>query len=173
MADLALEAGATWINDVGGLRDEQMAEVAAHHGAGMVLMHMRGEPKTMQEEVHYDDVVEDVASYLRHAASRAVALGVPPQKIWVDPGIGFGKELAHNLQLLRNLDRFAELGYPVFVGASRKSFIGKLSGDPVGERLGGSLAAAGMALGLRHCVVRVHDVAVTRQYLQLRSELRG
>jgi dihydropteroate synthase len=173
VARAALEAGARWVNDISGLNDPAMGNVIAKHGAGVVLMHMRGEPATMQSDVHYEDVLEEVSSFLQNAATRAQQAGIPRERIWLDPGIGFGKELEHNLILLQSLDQLARLGYPVMVGASRKSFIGQLSGDAVDERIGGSLAAIDGALRLRHCVLRVHDVAATRQYLQVRRSIEG
>ena len=165
VADQALSAGATWVNDVGGLRDERLAGVVAAHGAGLVIMHMRGDPATMQDEPHYDDVVEEVCSLLAERAEAAVTAGIDPERVWVDPGIGFGKSVEHNLQLLASLDRVARLGYPVMVGASRKSFIGALSGDPVDERLAGGLAAAQAAAAVPRTILRTHDVAATRQFL--------
>jgi dihydropteroate synthase len=171
VADEALSLGARWVNDVGGLREPAMAEVVARHGAGICLMHMRGEPATMQQNPGYEDVLTEVKSFLADQAAAARAAGLGPGSVWIDPGIGFGKRLEHNLTLMAGLDRLVSLGYPVVVGASRKGFIGEISGDPVTERLGGSLAAAGQALRLPRAIVRVHDVAATRQYLQVRRHL--
>lgn len=167
----ALELGADWINDIGGLRDPAMAPLAARTGVGLCIMHMLGEPATMQQAPHYDDVVGEVCGFLRERAQRAEAAGVPPGRIWLDPGIGFGKRPEHNLLLLRDLDRLAALGYPVLVGASRKRFIGAIAGDPVGERLAGSLAAVDAARALPRAIVRVHDVRATRQYLMVRDAI--
>jgi dihydropteroate synthase len=172
VASAALEAGARWVNDVGGLRDPRMLEVAAAHRAGVVILHMQGEPDTMQLAPRYDDVIQDVRAYLDRAAQLAIEGGIAADRIWIDPGIGFGKTLGHNLELLANLDRFAELGYPVVLGASRKSFIGRLSRDTGEDRLAGSLAAAGAAMRLPRAVVRVHDVAATRQYLLVRHSIQ-
>ena len=122
-ARAGLAAGARWINDISALADPDMARVVAAAGAGIVLMHMRGEPATMQAEVQYEDVLEEVCAFLDDAAGRAQRAGIPRERIWLDPGIGFGKELEHNLILLQSLDRFGRLGYPVMVGSSRKSFI--------------------------------------------------
>lgn len=173
VARAALDAGARWVNDISALGDPAMGRVVASHGAGIVLMHMRGEPTTMQDEVHYEDVLEEVSAFLLEAVRRAQQAGIPRERIWLDPGIGFGKDLDHNLILLQSLDHLGRLGYPVMIGASRKSFIGRLSGDPVDQRVGGSLAAAECALRLRHCVLRVHDVAATRQYIQVRRSIEG
>jgi dihydropteroate synthase len=173
VADAALDAGARWVNDVGGLRDATLGEVVARHDAGIVLMHMKGEPKTMQQDPTYDDVVANVRRELTLAADRAQDAGIAEVNIWIDPGIGFGKTIEHNLELLANLDRLAELGYPVVVGASRKRFIGLLTGDTGEDRLAGSLAAAGAAAELPRSVVRVHDVAATRQYLLTRRSIEA
>lgn len=172
VAEAVLEAGAHWINDVSALGDPRMAEVVARHGAGIILMHMQGEPGTMQKAPHYgDDVVEEVCAYLGERATLAQEAGLDESRIWLDPGIGFGKTLQHNLQLFHGLDRIAALGYPVVLGASRKAFIGSLTGAPVRERLAGSLAAAGLCLRLRRSIVRVHEVEAARQYLTVRRAL--
>jgi dihydropteroate synthase len=142
-------------------------------GAGVIIMHMQGEPASMQDEPRYDDVVEEVSGYLATTAQLAVDAGIDRERIWIDPGIGFGKTLEHNLLLLESLHRFGQLGFPVMLGASRKRFIGELSGDPVQERVAGGLAAAGCALQLRHAVVRTHDVAATRQYLLIRRSIES
>ncbi len=166
VAEEVLKHGAHWINDVSALGDEQMASVVARLGGGIILMHMQGEPRTMQRAPRYDDVVAEVQGFLRERAERAEAAGISSDRIWVDPGIGFGKTLQHNLRLFTSLDRIEELGYPVVLGASRKSWIAGLGRGADGRnRLGGSLAAAGLCLRLRRSIVRVHDVAVTRQYL--------
>ena len=171
VAAAALEAGAQLVNDVGGLRAEDMATTVARHGAGVCVMHMQGEPGTMQDAPRYEDVVEEVRTFLDERVHRALDAGIDPTRIWIDPGIGFGKKLVHNLALLAGLDRLASLGYPVLVGASRKRFIGDISGDPVDERLGGSLAAIAPALRLPRSIVRVHDVAATRQFLLVSRRL--
>lgn len=172
VAAAALDAGAVLVNDVGGLRDPAMVDLIAATGAGACVMHMQGEPGTMQDDPHYDDVVADVLTFLRQRIARVAAAGVDERKLWIDPGIGFGKTLEHNLALLAALDRFAALGYPVLVGASRKRFIGAISGDPVHERLGGSLAAIADVGRVPRCVVRVHDVLATRQFFEVRDRVQ-
>ena len=158
VARAALDAGAVIVNDISGGRDLAMLEVVAGSGAGMVLMHMLGEPKTMQAEPHYDDVVAEVKAYLGTRVDAAVAAGIDHVRLCVDPGIGFGKTLDHNLELLRRIDAFAELGRPVLVGPSRKSFLGKLLGTDVGDRLEGTAAAVAWVAGHGAHIVRVHDV---------------
>ena len=172
VAAAALDAGAVLVNDVGGLRDPAMIELLAFTGAAACIMHMRGTPQTMQAEPTYENVVEDVRSFLEGQAARALEAGLDAERIWIDPGIGFGKSLEHNLALLAALDRFASLGYPVLVGASRKRFIGAIGGDPVQQRLGGSLAAIADTARLPRAVVRVHDVQATRQFLQVQARIR-
>lgn len=164
-------AGADIINDVSGFRDPEMVEVALGCEAGVVIMHMLGEPGTMQHAPRYDDVVDEVRGYLDRAASRLVAAGVARNRIAVDPGIGFGKTLEHNLALFRRLPEFAELGYPVLVGASRKRFIGELTGvaEPR-ERVGGSVIAALTAVERGAHIVRVHDVSDTLQAFRMAQE---
>ncbi|MCB2185690.1 MAG: dihydropteroate synthase [Deltaproteobacteria bacterium] len=159
VARAALEAGAAVINDVAALRfDPDMAALAAESGAGLILMHMLGSPKTMQANPVYEDVVAEVTAFLAARAGAARAAGVPPERIVVDPGIGFGKTLAHNLTLIRRLDRLAALGYPVLLGASRKAFIGTLTGRPALERLYGTLGVHVLGAALGADLVRVHDV---------------
>jgi dihydropteroate synthase len=176
-AEVALacvEAGATIINDVSGFRDREMVEVAAGCDAGLVVMHMRGEPGTMQEAPTYHDVVTEVAGYLLAQAAMLEANGVDRERIALDPGIGFGKTLEHNLALIANVGVLAEYGYPVVIGASRKRFIGELTGeaDPK-ARLAGSLAAAVAAVRGGAAVVRVHDVAETVQALIVDAAISG
>ena len=171
VAEAALAAGAALVNDVNGLREPGMIETIARVGAGACIMHMQGTPRTMQQEPHYDDVVGEVLDFLRDQAHRAIAAGVDRERIWIDPGLGFGKTLEHNLELLAALDRFARLGYPVLVGASRKRFIDRIRTAPVDERLGGSLAAIADITRLPRAVVRVHDVFATRQFLEVRARI--
>jgi len=162
VARASLEAGADIVNDVSALRDEpRMAEVVAQAGAGLVLMHMRGSPKSMQEAPWYSDCAAEVRDFLSAAAASAVAAGVDPGRIMVDPGIGFGKRLEDNLGLLSRLGLIAALGYPVVVGLSRKAFVGTLVGKGVEGRLAGSLGAACAALLGGASILRVHDVAET------------
>ena len=168
VARQALRAGASIVNDVTALRgDAAMASVAAVAGAQVILMHMRGSPRTMQKSPRYSDVVRDVAAFLRDAARRAMNAGIVRDRIWLDPGIGFGKTVTHNLLLLRRLKRIRALGFPVVVGASRKSFIGKSLKVAPDERLIGSLACVAAAQANGAAMVRVHDVAQTRQLIDM------
>ena len=176
VARAAIQAGATIWNDVTALRGSADASrVAAELGCHVVLMHMQGDPQTMQTAPTYDDVVTEVAAFLRSRADTAIAAGVAPDRIWLDPGIGFGKTLAHNLSLLAGLEHIVALGFPVLLGASRKSFIARLdpSASSSDHRLAGSLACvlAGAAAGVAG--VRVHDVAETAQALRVWSAIQG
>lgn len=166
VAEAALDAGANIINDVSALRfDPAMPLLAARRGVPVILMHMRGEPRTMQENIHYDDVVSDVAAELAEWRDAAVGTGVPPGQIFVDPGIGFGKTFDHNLELLAHCDVFTHIA-PVVIGASRKAFVGHLTGQPGGAaRMAGSLAAVAAAHRGGVAVVRVHDVRATVDFL--------
>ena len=176
VARAALDAGATYVNDVTAFRGApDLAGLVAERGATCCLMHMLGEPRTMQSRPHYDDVVSEVKAFLEERAAFAVAEGVPEDRIHLDPGIGFGKGLEHNLELLRRLGELADLGFPLVVGTSRKSFIGKLSGvtEPR-DRIPGTLATCVMALERGGRVFRVHDVAETVQALAVAAAtLRG
>lgn len=165
-ARLALDAGADAVNDVTAGRDPQMFPLLAGRNGGLILMHMRGEPRTMQVEPRYDDVVGEVTAWLAERVARAVAAGIARQRIVVDPGIGFGKRLEHNLALLGSLDRLGG-DRPLLLGASRKSFIGDLTGAAVADRLGGSLAALAVAQRCGAFAVRVHDVAESVQCLDV------
>lgn len=163
VARAALGAGAHIVNDVSALSaDPEMAGVVRDTGAGVVLMHMQGTPRTMQAAPHYDDVVGEIAAYLAERLRELGKAGIPPEAMAVDPGIGFGKTTAHNLSLLAGLRALCALGRPVVVGCSRKRFIGEVTGRPVGERLAGSVAAAAAAVLLGAHVVRVHDVSESR-----------
>src|SRR3954471_4080912 len=160
VAQRALEAGATIVNDVAAFRfDPDIAAVTAGAGATCVLMHMLGEPRTMQDDPHYDEVVSDVKAFLEERLEYATAQGVPQENIWLDPGIGFGKTVEHNLELIGRLDEIVAIGRPVVFGASRKSFLGKLTGRQVDERLAGTIAANIIAHERGARVFRVHDVA--------------
>lgn len=174
VARAALVLGASIINDVSGFEDPAMVQAAAESDAGLVVMHMRGEPRTMQDAPRYDDVVGEVAAYLAARAAALVDAGVDPERIAIDPGIGFGKTTAHNLELLRRLGELTELGFPVLVGASRKRFIGEITGvaEPR-ERLGGSVAVALDAVARGALVVRVHDVPETVQALRIARAIAG
>ncbi len=161
VARAALEAGARVINDVSALGDPEMPAVAREFGAGVVLMHMRGEPATMQQDPRYDDVTAEVAEFLRRRIEAAVAAGLDPTTLATDPGIGFGKTAAHNLALLHAIPRLAAIGRPVVIGVSRKSIVGHITGRPIAERLAGSLALAAIAAYRGAAVVRAHDVRET------------
>jgi dihydropteroate synthase len=168
VAAAALGAGADVVNDVSAGADPAMLEAVAAADAGMVLMHMRGDPKTMQEAPSYEDVVAEVRAFLSGRVEAAVAAGVERDRLAVDPGIGFGKDLGHNLELLRSIGSLRGIGVPVVVGASRKRFVGELSGvgDP-SDRLEGSIAAAVWCATQGVEVVRVHDVAATARALRV------
>jgi len=167
VAKAALDAGVSIVNDVSGFRFEpELAGLVADAGADCVLMHMLGEPRTMQEDPRYDDVVADVKAFLEERLRFAVSEGVPEERVWLDPGIGFGKTVEHNLELLRRLDEIAAIGCPVVVGTSRKSFLGRLAGGRAeSERLPGTIATNVMALERGGTVFRVHDVAQVRDAL--------
>jgi dihydropteroate synthase len=165
VAEAALAAGAGMLNDV----SARLHEVAAAAGVPWVCMHMQGDPRNMQDDPHYDDVVAEITTFLAERADAALAAGVP--EVWIDPGIGFGKTADHNLTLLRHLDRLVATGHPVLVGTSRKGFLGHLTGGaPVDDRVEGSLATATWALAAGAKMVRVHDVAATVQALRLLHE---
>ncbi len=161
VAEAALDAGASIVNDVAAFRSApELAGLVADRGATCCLMHMLGEPQTMQDEPRYDDVVAEVAAFLEQRLAFAVAEGVREQRIWLDPGIGFGKTVAHNLELLRRLDEIVALGRPVVIGTSRKSFLGSLAGErATSERLPGTIATNVLALERGAAIFRVHDVA--------------
>jgi dihydropteroate synthase len=173
VARRALEAGADIVNDVAGLRDPEMRRVVARTGAAAIVMHMRGEPATMQADLRYDDLVSEVFDWLADACERAESEGIAPAKLLVDPGLGFGKAPEHNLELVAHLGEFRSLGYPLLVGASRKSFLGwVLGGASMEEREEAGLAAA-VAASLRGAdIVRVHDVRPTVRALALADRLR-
>lgn len=174
IARRALEEGASIINDISGLRfDPEMAQVVARHEAGLVLMHMRGDPRTMQQDPVYDDVTAEVAAFLSAAAAEAERRGVKRGQILIDPGIGFGKTVEHNLTLLRRLPDLAAAGYPIVIGASRKSFIGKVLGLEVRDRLEGSLAAHVIAALAGAHLVRAHDVQATVRAVRLADAVRS
>lgn len=168
VAEAALAAGACVLNDVTGLRDPAMRALAAGHEATVIIMHMKGEPQTMQANPEYEDVVGEVGAFLLEQALACVRDGIAPERIWIDPGIGFGKTVEHNLALLRATGGLAASGYPVVIGVSRKSFLGRLTGeeDPT-RRLGGSLAAGLYAARLGAAAMRVHDVSETVQALEV------
>jgi len=161
VAAKAIEAGAVIVNDVSGLRDARMLPLLVQSHVGVVIMHMQGEPATMQDHPRYADVVREVRTFLEARAREAIGAGMPPEAVALDPGIGFGKSLEDNLDLLRHLDFLAGLGHAVVVGVSRKSFLGKLGAGEAGERLAGGIAAATMAVARGAHVIRSHDVLDT------------
>jgi dihydropteroate synthase len=166
VAEKALDAGASYVNDVTAFRHEpEMAALVADRGVDCCLMHMLGEPRTMQDDPRYDDVVDDVKAFLVERMAFAVKAGVREERIQLDPGIGFGKTLEHNLELLRRLDELAALGRPLVIGTSRKSFLGKLTGRDVTERVHATVATNVIAFERGARVFRVHDVAATRDAL--------
>lgn len=174
VAEAALDAGASIVNDVTALRrDPEIAALCAERGAGVVLMHMPGNPQTMQDNPVYEDVVDEIKAFLAERIEAAVAAGVEEERIWLDPGIGFGKTVEHNLELLRRLAELRELGRPLVVGASRKSFIGKIDGSVVDGRLGGSIASSVLAAAEGADVLRVHDVAETAQAMRVSEAILG
>ena len=161
----ALGVGADLINDIAALGAPGALEAVANSEAAVCLMHMRGEPRTMQQNPEYGDVVGEVAEFLAGRVAACEAARIGRERLLVDPGFGFGKTLAHNLALLRQLDRFAGLGLPLLAGLSRKSMLGAITGKPVGERQAASVAAALLAAQRGAAIVRVHDVAATRDAL--------
>lgn len=167
VAAAAVDAGADLVNDVSAAGEDGMLELVAARRAAIVLMHRRGTPRTMQQDTSYHDVVAEVHDWLRERAAAAVTAGIPLQQVWLDPGIGFGKDDAGNLALLAALPELAAAGHPVVVGPSRKSFIGRLTGAEVGDRLGGTLAALIPSIVIDHVVVRVHDPGPAVQFLQI------
>jgi len=172
VARLALDAGAHVVNDVTGLGDAAMAGVVRQAGAGLVVMHMRGTPRTMQNNPVYTDVAREVAEELQAVLLLALAAGIPKEAVAVDPGIGFAKRYEHNVELLRGLDALVGLGCPVLMGVSRKSFLGTMLGRKVDERGPGTLAAMGVALSRREAqILRVHDVAAARDLVAVWREL--
>ena len=171
VAAAALEAGATLVNDVtAATGDPRMLATVARLGAGIVLMHMRGDPRTMQDAPRYDDVTTEVRAYLEARAAAAIDAGVAPERVFIDPGIGFGKTFAHNETLLRDLERFTSAGR-VWVGASRKGFLGAITGRPAAGRLAASLACVARAFGAGAHAVRVHDVAATVDLLAVLARI--
>jgi dihydropteroate synthase len=166
VAEKALDAGATYVNDVTAFRhDPELAALVADRQVDCCLMHMLGEPRTMQDDPHYDDVVDDVNAFLHERLDAATKAGIAEERIQLDPGIGFGKTLEHNLELLRRLDELTTLGRPIVVGTSRKSFLGRLTGRDVTERVHATVATSVIAFERGARVFRVHDVAATADAL--------
>ena len=174
-AEVALEAGAGIVNDVTGLRgDPRMAPLVADAGCLVVLMHMLGEPKTMQKEPHYYDVVDEVREFLLRRAEYAVTAGIKPENIALDPGVGFGKTLNHNLTLLRHLDAIVDLGFPVLLGASRKRFLGGITGaEEAKDRVFGTVATTILAYESGVTLFRVHDVRANSEALAVAGAVRS
>jgi len=174
VAQAAIEVGASIVNDVTALRgDADMAALCAERGVGVVLMHMPGNPRTMQDEPIYVDVVDEVKAFLAGRVEAATAAGIDEERIWLDPGIGFGKTLEHNLELLRRLGELRELGRPLVIGTSRKSFIGKVDGSDVEDRIGGSIASSVFAAVEGADVLRVHDVSEMAQAMRVAEAILG
>jgi dihydropteroate synthase len=172
VAAKALEAGATIVNDISALTyDEKIGKVAADCGAYLILMHIRGTPADMQNDTKYSDIIGEIRAYLSAASEKAIKSGVAKDKIIIDPGIGFGKSADGNFTIMKNLHRFLDLGYPLMVGVSRKSFIGKEL--KIAERLEGSLAAACYAVLNGADIVRVHDVAQTKRAISIIEKITG
>lgn len=168
IAEQALDVGAAMINDISALRfDARMGAVVAKSGAGLVLMHMQGTPQTMQHDAEYADVVEEVRRFLNARLDAAKEAGISPDRILLDPGVGFGKNCRHNLTLLNRLDTFAALGRPLVVGVSRKAFIGKILDRPIDGRLMGTAGAVAVAVMKGARVVRIHDVAPIRDVVRM------
>jgi dihydropteroate synthase len=168
----AIDAGCAVVNDVNGFRAPGAIDAVARADAGLVVMHMQGTPKTMQREPRYDDVVAQVAAFLRERARALEAAGIASHRIAIDPGFGFGKTIEHNKALFRALPALASMGYPVLAGVSRKAMIGSFTGRPVGERGPGSVAAALLAVQNGASLVRVHDVRETVDAINVWMELK-
>lgn len=175
VAAAALDAGAFLVNDVSGLRDPLMLELVRDRKPWVCVMHMQGAPKTMQANPVYANVVADVRDYLVHVAG---LLPLPVEKVWIDPGIGFGKTVGHNLSLLKSLERFVETGYPVLIGVSRKGFVGRIGASesdplPVEERLEGTLAAQAFVQLRGAKVIRAHDVRESRRVIDMVAAIQS
>ncbi|MBN1818611.1 MAG: dihydropteroate synthase, partial [Sedimentisphaerales bacterium] len=168
VARAALDAGAAMVNDITALADDAMAMLAADRGAAVVLMHMQGDPTTMQADPQYEDVTMEVLDFLLTRARKAEQAGIPSERIFIDPGIGFGKTTRHNLQLLHDIDRFTSSGYPVLAGTSRKRFIGEITGrkDPA-DRVFGTAATVAHCAGRGVAVIRAHDVAAVVDVIRM------
>ncbi|MDQ2621692.1 MAG: dihydropteroate synthase [Actinomycetota bacterium] len=168
VAQRAIDAGATIVNDVTALGDPEMAPLCAARDVEVVLMHMLGTPRTMQQDPRYDDVVAEILEFLAGKVGMAEQMGIARDRIWIDPGIGFGKTVTHNLELLASVDRFAATGQRVLIGPSRKTFISRLDdGAPEGDRAGGTIAACLAAFEGGAGMVRVHDVAAVSQAIKV------
>lgn len=175
VAEAALKAGASIINDVSGLRhDKDMARIAAKYGAAMILMHMRGTPENMQDSPEYSDLIGEIKNSLRSSSDEAFKAGVNKDSIAIDPGIGFGKTVEHNLEILNRLEEFKDLGLPLCIGVSRKSFIGKLLDKPVAEdRLAGTIATCVAAVMKGARIIRAHDVKAVKDAIIITEKILG
>lgn len=174
VAKAALDAGAAMINDITALTDERLGQLAAERLVPVVLMHMQGRPKTMQTEPKYKNVVSEVLEFLLERAKRAEAVGISKEKIFIDPGIGFGKTLEHNLLLLKNIDKFIETGYRILVGTRRKSFIGKITGkENPADRLFGTAATVALCAAAGVSIVRAHDVKEMVDVVKVTNKLKS
>ncbi len=173
VAEAALEAGAQIINDISGLRKKRMIKVAAKYKAAVVIMHMLGSPVNMQKKISYHSLIDDIIAYLKTAIDSACCGGIKPDKIIIDPGLGFGKTKEHNLEIIKHLAGFKVLGKPILIGPSRKSFIGKVLGANIEERCAGSLAASIIAACNGANIVRVHDVKETNQALKIAGAIKN
>lgn len=171
VAQVVLDEGVAMINDITGLRYPEMAPIIAEYDAGVILMHMLGTPDNMQENIHYENCVQEIKEFLQKGIQTAETAGIKPNRIWVDPGVGFGKLVRHNLEILAQLEVFADLNKPLMLGTSRKSFLGKILDLPVAERLEGSLATA--VIGVMHGarILRVHDVQETARAVTIAHEV--
>ena len=172
VARQAIEHGAEIVNDISGLRDPGMIKVLKETGAGAIVMHMRGEPNDMQTNTVYDDIVGEIGSFLVSRIEEAARAGIDASRLAIDPGIGFGKDVKGNLDIIRRLREFRSYGRPILVGASRKGFIGKVIGGTTEERLTGSLVAASAAILNGANIVRVHDVAETVKMARMTDAIR-
>ncbi|MGD9109531.1 MAG: dihydropteroate synthase [Phycisphaerales bacterium] len=173
VAKAAMKAGASIINDITALADDNMAKLAAENDTPVVLMHIQGTPATMQKEPHYDDVVEEVLQFLLERARKAEQFGVDSSRIFIDPGIGFGKTLEHNVSLLKNIEKFTASGYRILVGTSRKSFIGKITGrENPAERVFGTAATVAHCVIEGVSIVRVHDVVQMVDVVKIAKNFR-
>lgn len=174
VADRAIEAGACIVNDISALRfDPQMGSVVARFGVPLVLMHMQGTPRNMQENPHYDDLIGEISSFLSERAEAACEAGIDAEKVLIDPGVGFGKTTLHNLEIIRRLEEFRPLPYPLVIGPSRKRFIGYVLDKPVDERLMGTAAAVSFAIARGADIVRVHDVREMVDVVKLADAIAG
>jgi dihydropteroate synthase len=167
VAKAALDNGARIVNDISGLRNPLMVKVCSRYEAGIVIMHMKGTPRSMQKNPVYDSVMDEIIEYLNSGIQKALAAGVKEERIIIDPGIGFGKTLEHNLEILRSLKELKILGFPILVGSSRKRFIGKILDALPGQRIAGTLASCVLASANGADIVRVHDVKAVAQALKV------